>query len=104
MQYHDAPCALCYTSTRATKITIPGRISCPPSWTREYYGYLMTEGHYESHKPRVPVCIDVNSESVPGSAGFNNDALLYFIETRCNGIACPPYSDGAEITCVVCTK
>ena len=41
MTYHDAPCAVCYAPTRIAKITIPGRISCPPSWTREYYGYLM---------------------------------------------------------------
>ena len=104
MANHDAPCAVCYAPTRIAKITIPGRISCPPSWTREYYGYLMAEGHYTTHKSRVPLCVDVNPQSVPGSATAYQDSLLSFIETRCRGIACPPYSYGAEITCAVCTK
>ena len=104
MNYHDAPCAVCYAPTRIAKITIPGRISCPPSWTREYYGYLMAAGHYTTQKSRVPLCVDVNAQSVPGSATAYVDSLLYFIETQCRGIACPPYSNGAEITCAVCTK
>ena len=104
MTNHDAPCAVCYAPTRNTKITIPGRISCPPSWTREYYGYLMAEGWATYQKSRVPLCVDVNPQSVPGSATAYVDSLLYPIETRCRGIACPPYSNGAEITCAVCTK
>ena len=102
--HHDAPCAVCYTPRRSTKITIPGRTSCPPSWTREYYGYLMADRSHANHKSRVPVCVDVSSRSVAGSAGEHSRSLLYFIETRCYGITCPPYSNGAEITCAVCTK
>ena len=52
MAHHDVPCAVCYSGTRSTKITIPGRTACPSSWTREYYGYLMTEKYHESHKSR----------------------------------------------------
>ena len=48
--HHDAPCAVCYTPSRSTKITIPGRYDCPSSWTREYYGYLMTDKYYPNHK------------------------------------------------------
>ena len=59
----DAPCAVCYITTRTAKITIPARTSCPPSWTTEYYGYLMADRHSSNHKTRVPVCIDVNAES-----------------------------------------
>ena len=104
MAHHDAPCSVCYTAGRSTKIVIPGRTSCPASWTREYYGYLMTEKHHQHHRSRVPVCVDVSSESVRGSSGEHTHSLLYFIETSCSGIACPPYSNGAEITCAVCTK
>ena len=99
---HDAPCAICYTPTRTAKITIPARTSCPDSWTKEYYGYLMTDKY--SHSSRVPVCVDVNAESVAGSAVQNGRSLLYFLETTCTGIRCPPYSNGAEIACAVCTK
>ena len=104
MNYHDAPCAVCYAPTRIAKITVPGRISCPSSWTKEYYGYLMADRYHTGHKSRIPLCVDVNAESVPGSVSERFDSLLYFIEARCRGIACPPYFNGAEITCAVCTK
>ena len=104
MLRHEAPCAVCHTPARCTTITIPGRISCPTSWTREYYGYLMNNARRSEQKSRVPVCIDENAESVPGSATPHVRSLLYFIEATCLGINCPPYFDGAEITCAVCTK
>ena len=46
MNYHDAPCAVCYAPTRIAKITVSGRIACHPSWTREYYGYLMADQYH----------------------------------------------------------
>ena len=101
MLYHDAPCAVCYSSGRTATITIPGRTSCPSSWTREYYGYLMADKHI--HNSRAPVCVDVSAESVPGSQTDYYASELYFLETRCPGL-CPPYSNGAEVTCVVCSK
>ena len=100
---HDAPCSVCYTFERSIIITIPGRTSCPTSWTREYYGYLMadrSEGHTSG---RAPVCVDVNAQSIHGSATRNIRSQLYFLETRCSGL-CPPYSEGSEVACVVCTK
>ncbi len=37
---HDenVPCAVCHTSQRSSKLMIPGRITCPQSWTQEYDG------------------------------------------------------------------
>ena len=102
--HHDAPCAVCFNSLRSSAITIPGRVTCPSSWNREYYGYLMTEKYHTSHRPRAPICVDINPQSVSGSAGYAGTSLLYFIEAVCTGIKCPPYSNGAEIACVVCTK
>jgi hypothetical protein len=101
---HDVPCSLCYTPTRTAKITIPARTSCPPSWTREYYGYYMSEAQYTNHKTKTPVCMDVNAEPLPGTSGHNVKSVIHFMEVTCVGIQCPPYSNGAEITCVVCTK
>ena len=37
---HNVPCAMCYVSTRPTVVMIPAKASCPPTWTREYYGYI----------------------------------------------------------------
>ena len=100
---HEVPCSVCHASGRTAKITIPGRTSCPSSWTREYYGYLMGEEYINLHRSRVPICVDVNAESVAGTSSRNVKSMLYFIETTCFGL-CPPYSNGAEITCTVCTK
>ncbi len=104
INHHNAPCSVCYAGTRSTKITIPGRITCPTSWTREYYGYLMSASKYETHKRTAPICVDANPESMDGSAAATYKSMLYFLETTCLGIHCPPYADGAEVTCVVCTK
>ena len=102
---HNAPCAACSTSARCQKIMIPGKVNCTSSWTREYYGYLMTGRTHALHLRTSYVCVDVNAESVPGSAGFNyNGALLDFTEAVCSGIHCPPYMAGYELPCVVCTK
>ena len=101
MRHHDPPCAVCYSSGRTATITIPGRTSCPSSWTREYYGYWMAAK--TTRNSRVPVCVDVNADSVPNSQSNLYASELFFLETRCPGL-CPPYSDGAEVTRVVCTK
>ena len=39
---HNAPCAVCFTSTRVAVFLLPARTSCPTGWTRKYYGYLMS--------------------------------------------------------------
>ena len=101
---HNVPCSACHTSARGDVIMIPGRVTCPDSWTREYYGYLMAE--YHNHHRNSFECVDVvNAETVPDSAVSHNGALFYFTElASCNGINCPPYSEGSELACVVCTK
>ena len=103
MLNHDPPCSVCYTPSRSTKITIPGRVTCPDPWTREYYGYYMSGRSDAVQKGRVPICVDVNAESVPGSAARTSTSVLVFLEATCTGISYPPYSDGAEVACVVCT-
>ena len=40
---HNAPCAVCYASTRVAVFMLPARTSCPTGWTREDYGYLMSD-------------------------------------------------------------
>ena len=99
---HDVPCALCFTSTRATATMIPARIDCPIAWTREYFGYLMAGRFNQDNSPKFE-CVDVDPETVPNSDNDDNGARFYFAETRCRGI-CPPYETGRELTCVVCTR
>jgi len=99
---HNVPCAVCYASTRGTSITIPGQTTCPASWTREYYGYLMAQ-HYGFHRS-MHECVDANPDSVTGSSANIDGALFYHVRAECTGIACPPYQSRREVTCAVCTK
>ena len=82
---------------------IPAKTTCPTSWTREYYGYLMAE-YYVHKRNAVYECIDNNPESIPGSGANTNGALFQFVQGTCNGLPCPPYDNVRAITCVVCTK
>ena len=100
---HNAPCAVCYTSTKSVKLMIPARISCPSSWTVEYKGYLMAERHNHKHN-KVYECVDENPESIDGSEASTDGAVIYFTLSTCNGLPCPPYVNNRAITCVVCTK
>ena len=100
---HNVPCAVCYASTRETVVMIPARLSCPSSWTREYYGYLMA--NWYGHRRTMFECVDRNPQSIPGSIANINGAYFYHVEAKCNvGIPCPPYDTQKEVTCVVCTK
>ena len=100
---HNAPCVLCHATTRVAMIKIPARISCPNTWTLEYSGYLMT-GHNNHRGRHATVCVDKDSESIPGSAGDINGALFYHMEATYNGIPSPPYDPEKELTCTICTK
>ena len=87
---HDIPCSLCYTPLRSTVITIPGRIECPSNWTLEYYGYLMSNMQSKYYKSRMSICIDAKAEPSHATAMTYDHGGLYFVETICEGIPCPP--------------
>ena len=102
---HDGnpPCAVCYVPTRPTVVMIPAKASCPPNWTREYYGYLMS-GHNGNHEFMFE-CVDRAQESLPGTSGHINGAEFYHAEATCgSGLPCPPYNNDKEVNCAVCTK
>ena len=99
---HDVPCAVCYIAPRETVLMIPGRYTCPSGWTREYYGYLMSE--YHAHHRSTFECMDVTPETIPGGHANQNGALFYHVEPRCGSLPCPPYEEQKEITCAVCSR
>ena len=106
---HNVPCAVCRVSTRSTVLMIPAKATCPSSWTREYYGYLMTAWRGDSNTivgRTMFECVDRDQESLPGGGHANTDgALFYHVETACNyGLPCPRYNLTQELNCVVCTK
>ena len=99
---HNVPCAVCYGSTRAAAMMIPAKTTCPQSWTREYYGYLMAA--HQLHQRTTFECVDKDPDSIPGSAPDTNGVLFNHVEAHCNGMPCPPYDPQKELNCVVCTK
>ena len=101
---HNAPCAVCFASTRVAVLMIPARTSCPTGWTREYYGYLMSTHQGGGHHRTSFECVDKDKDSVPGSHADTHGAVFYHVEANCNGIACPPYNNYKELNCAVCTK
>ena len=101
---HNAPSAVCYVSTRSTVIMIPAKTSCPATWTREYYGYLMAERNIHKNNKEY-VCVDQAMESLPGSFADINAASFTHTVPACGwGLPCPPYVRKEETNCVVCTK
>ncbi|WAR10150.1 hypothetical protein MAR_035226 [Mya arenaria] len=70
----EAHCAICKV-IRGTLIMIPGQKDCYPGWTKEYSGYL-----------------------VGGYPGYGDS-------THCHGgRTCPPYVNGRELSCDVCSN
>ena len=104
---HNVPCAVCYVPTRAATIMIPAKTTCPVSWTKEYTGYLTSEGDDPSDNNNYRSsynCVDEDPDVVPSSSANTNGALFFFVQSTCNGLACPPYEDDRILSCVVCTK
>ncbi len=71
--------------TRDAKVMIPARTSCPPNWTREYYGYLDSEN---------------TDTTVNPLSTFVWTTLLYHVRASCVGIDWVPsilYWPGADM-------
>ena len=100
---HDVPCTVCSMKSRSSSIMVPGKKTCPVDWSLEYWGYLMS-GYYLHKGATDYYCIDAEAETLPGGAENKDGHLLYFVESRCGSLACPPYVEGRELTCVVCSK
>lgn len=99
----DVPCAVCHVQQRSSMIMIPGRSECYPGWTKEFWGYLMS-GRNDLKAATNYYCVDADQEAIIGRGKDDNGFLLYFVEGRCGSLPCPPYINGRELTCVVCTK
>ena len=100
----DVPCVVCNVKRRSSAIMIPGKTKCNTGWTFEYSGYLMS-GRWDHLSASDYYCIDKNPDDLMGGGHKNEDGLpLYFVEARCGSLKCPPYVDGREMRCVVCTK
>ena len=100
---HAVPCAVCYAFARPTVLMIPGKASCPPTWTREYYGYLMSERTVDDRHRSMYECVDKDQQSLPLSPNWGS--VFHPVEADCSsGLPCPQGTAHKELNCVVCTK
>ena len=50
------------------------------------------------------ICVSLGMEAVPGGSAGTNGGLLYVVEVDCGyALPCPPYMEGYELSCVVCS-
>lgn len=76
---------------------------CKEGWKLEYHGYLMA-GYHGHYAGTSYTCIDKDPESLHGGGNVNsNGYLFYLVEARCGSLKCPPYVEGRELVCVVCS-
>ncbi len=95
---------MCYVQFRALHLMIPARIECPTGWSREYYGYFMSETNQAGRHSTTFECVDKDPDMIPGESASTNSSLIYHVEAGCDGLVCPPYDPEKEVTCMVCTK
>ena len=98
----NVPCSVC-RSSRSSVLMMPGRNTCYKGWNLEYAGYLAAGAHVAQSATEY-VCMDAHPESL--SSGFANEdgALFFFVEGICGSLECPPYVNGRELACAVCSK
>ena len=86
-----------------TNIIFIGRKTCYKGWELEYNGYLMA-GYHAQKAGTMYSCVDSDPDTVHGGHTNKNGYLFYLVEARCGTLKCPPYVEGRELVCVVCSK
>ncbi|CAG2220234.1 unnamed protein product [Mytilus edulis] len=104
--FHDKemPCSVCLITEKSTSLMVPGKVTCPTGWTKEYTGYLMSQAIAGNRQPSEYICVDENLDAVDGNKADNDQGNVYLVEGVCGSLKCPPYVGGRELTCVVCSK
>ena len=82
---------------------ILARKNCYKGWELEYRGYLMA-GYYDYAGGSMYTCVDGNPDTLHGGHANKDGKLFYPVEARCGSLKCPPYVEGRELVCVVCSK
>jgi hypothetical protein len=99
---HDVPCAVCQVKSSSV-VMVPGKNTCFKNFVKEYTGYLMA-GHSTHKAASEYVCVDGEAEPASKSLAQNhNGKLFYFVRAKCGSLKCPPYKEGDDLTCVVCS-
>nr|XP_022292474.1 short-chain collagen C4-like [Crassostrea virginica] len=100
---HDIPCAVCLIRNRSVAKMFAGRKTCYKGWKLEYDGYLMA-GYHGHTAGTMYSCVDSQLDTLHGGHTSQNGKLFYQVEARCGSLKCPPYVEGRELVCAVCSK
>ncbi|VDH94265.1 Hypothetical predicted protein [Mytilus galloprovincialis] len=99
----DVPCAACLDTNAVTSVMIPGKNSCPATWTKQYGGFLCAN-HYGHAGASEYSCVDENPQYFEGSRQNLDGKLFYPVSTVCGSLPCPPYENSKYLKCVVCSR
>ncbi|KAL3881105.1 hypothetical protein ACJMK2_027567 [Sinanodonta woodiana] len=103
LQNHNMPCSVCRSHSRNSAFMLPARKNCYEGWHLEYQGYLMA-GHYSFKAANEFICVDEAPEADPAGYRSEGGRWFYHVEAICGSLPCPPYVNGRELTCAVCSK
>ena len=96
------PCAVCHSSTRSAQMMFPAMMTCPTGWNFEYEGYLVSEN--KNNRRSSFICLDSAPQAIANSQGNQMGGHICAVEVQCGvSLPCPPYINGNEVPCVVCT-
>ena len=98
----DVPCSVC-RAPQSTTIMVPATRTCPPGWTTQYGGILVS-GYYQHSAASEYLCLDGEPEDMSNGQANKDGSTIYYTLTRCGSLPCPPYSNDQVVTCVVCSK
>ena len=83
---------------------IVGRNECSGGeWKAEYWGYLVS-GWYAHKGKTTAICLDNAPETATNGSTGKGQTWVYPVKGTCGALPCPPYANGQELTCVVCSK
>ena len=104
LRNYIVPCAVCAVSSRSAQMMIPGRLTCPHTWTVEYTGWLVADRNNRNRA--MFICLDKTPEATVKTPITVQGARMNHIEAACSstGLPCPPFDGTKELACVVCTK
>ena len=98
---NNVPCSVC-RAPQSTTIMVPATHTCPPGWTTQFTGHLVSQ--YYNYYATEYVCLDGSPEDESSSKANENGLLFFYVAAKCGSLPCPPYIGGKVVTCAVCSK
>ena len=60
-------------------------------------------GYYKHTAGTKYTCVDSHPDTLHGGQSDKHGRLFYLVEARCGSLKCPPYVEGRELSCGVCS-